>query len=248
LVELDKGLKGQLNMSQPMEDLIRAISINQWPGRNPFAQCGWEKKAWPSMKSMSGEFADMLLRVIQLVTWATDLVTPFSLWLPGLFNPTAYLTAVMQVTARRTGAPLDQMTTETHITTYTNPDQVTYYPDNGAFVHGLYIEGARWPIGDEINDVDMMGDTPVAGCLVDGRLKELLPNLPVVYCKAVPVLPTWEPSAVGYLRRTEGIYECPVYTTSFRGHTYVFLATLRTVEPNSKWVLTGTAILMQTDY
>lgn len=32
LIELDKGLKGQLNMSGPMEDLIKAISINQWPG------------------------------------------------------------------------------------------------------------------------------------------------------------------------------------------------------------------------
>jgi len=46
--------------------------------------------------------------------WSSELITPFSVWLPGLFNPTSYLTAVMQVTARRTGLPLDQMTTETH--------------------------------------------------------------------------------------------------------------------------------------
>ena len=90
--------------------------------------------------------------------------------------------------------------------------------------------------------------TPVAGCLVDGRLKELLPLMPVIYVKAVPVLPQWEPSAVGYLRRTKGIYECPVYTTSFRGHTYVFLGTLKTSDPNTKWILTGTAMLMQTDF
>lgn len=38
LVELDKGLKGQLNMSQSMEDLATAFGINEWPGRNPFAQ------------------------------------------------------------------------------------------------------------------------------------------------------------------------------------------------------------------
>merc|ERR1719261_168909 len=35
LVELDKGLKGQLNMSESMEDLVTAFTINQWPGRNP---------------------------------------------------------------------------------------------------------------------------------------------------------------------------------------------------------------------
>ena len=62
------------------------------------------------------------------------------------------------------------------------------------------------------------------------------------------VLSTWEPSAVGYLRRVADIYECPVYITSFRGHMYVFLATLKTADPCSKWVLTGTAILMQTGY
>jgi dynein heavy chain len=134
-------MKGQLNMSQPMEDLIKAISINQWPGRNPFSQCRWESKAWPSMKSLISEFKDMLERIIQLQTWSANLVTPFSVWLPGLFNPTSYLTAVMQVTARRTGMPLDQMTTETHITTFLKPDTIDYYPTDGAFIHGLYIEG-----------------------------------------------------------------------------------------------------------
>jgi dynein heavy chain len=248
LVELDKGMKGQLNMSQPMEDLIKAISINQWPGRNPFSQCQWEKKAWPSQKNLLSQFNDMLARIAQLVAWTTELVTPYSVWLPGLFNPTSYLTAVMQVTARRTGMPLDQMTTETHVTTFMRPDFIDYYPTDGAFIHGLYIEGARWPTGDEAGEQEMITGTPTAGFLVDSRLKELLPALPVIYIKAVPVQPSWEPSSVGYLRRQADIYECPVYVTSFRGHTYIFLATLKTIDPCNKWVLTGTAILMQTDY
>jgi len=247
LIELDKGLKGQLNMSQAMEDLIKAISINQWPGRNPFSACRWESKAWPSMKNLISQFADMMLRIRQLDEWSKQLITPFSLWLPGLFNPTSYLTAVMQVTARRTGAPLDQMTTETHVTTFIKPSEVEYYPKDGAFIHGLYIEGARWPVGDEAGDVEMVTGTPTAGYLVDGRLKELLPVMPVIYVKAVPVKSSWEPSAVGYLRHVPDIFECPVYITSFRGPTYVFLATLKTMDPCSKWVLTGTAILMQTD-
>ena len=247
LIELDKGMKGQLNMSAAMEDLITALGLNQWPGRNPFSLCQWEKKAWPSMKNLMSEFADLLVRILQLKSWSKDLITPFSVWLPGLFNPTSYLTAVMQVTARRTGMPLDQMTTETHITTFLKPEFVDYFPTDGAFVHGLYIEGARWPTGDEAGDAELVTGTPCAGNLVDGRLKELLPALPVIYVKAVPVQVTWEPSAVGYLRRLPDIYEAPVYYTSFRGPTYVFLATLKTVDPNSKWVLTGTAILMQTD-
>jgi dynein heavy chain len=248
LIELEKGMKGQLNMSQPMEDLIQAIGINQWPGRNPFAQCRWEGKAWPSMKNLASQFLNMLERITQLTTWSSDCVTPLCLWLPGLFNPTAYLTAVMQVTARKTGLPLDQMTTETYVSTYSKPEQCEAEPHDGAFIHGLYIEGARWPVGDEAGDPYDITGTMCSGHLVDGRLKELLPQLPVIYVKAVPVLSTWEPSAVGYLRRDPAIFECPIYITSFRGHTYVFLATLKTVESANKWVLTGTAILMQTDY
>ena len=141
LVELDKGMKGQLNMSQPMEDLVKAITINQWPGRNPFSQCQWEKNAWPSQKNLLSQFNDTLVRIAQLATWTTELITPYSVWLPGLFNPTSYLTAVMQVTARRTGMPLDQMTTETHVTTFMRPDFIDYFPTDGAFIHGLYIEG-----------------------------------------------------------------------------------------------------------
>ncbi|CBJ30911.1 Dynein heavy chain family dynein heavy chain [Ectocarpus siliculosus] len=247
LVELDKGLKGQLNMSQSMEDLATAFGLNEWPGRNPFAQCAWEKLAWPSKKNLLSEFIDMLRRIAQLVAWSEDLVTPQCVWLPGLFNPTAYLTAVMQVTARSTGSPLDKMTTETHISTFMEPQEVDYYPQDGAFVSGLYIEGARWATGEEAGDPEVITGTPCAGNLVDSRLKELLPALPVVYVKAVPVQSSWEPSAVGYIRHDPKIYEAPVYITSFRGPTYVFLATLKTEDPVSKWTLTGTAVLLQTD-
>ena len=140
------------------------------------------------------------------------------------------------------------MTTETHISTYliNNVNDIDYYPQDGAFVHGLYIEGARWPTGEEAGDPEILTGVPIAGSLVDSRLKELLPSLPVVYVKAVQVQPTWEPSAVGYLRRDPKVYECPVYITQFRGPTYVFLATLKTIDPNTKWTLTGTAIVMQT--
>jgi dynein heavy chain len=248
LLELDKGLKGQLNMSDTMEDLVTALSINQWPGRNPFSKCSWQKLAWPSMKNLVFMYADMLKRITQLDEWSESLERPLCLWLPGLFNPTAYLTAVSQVTGRQTGGALDKMTTETHVTLKRDPKEVAEQPEGGGvLVHGLFIEGARWPIGNEVEKDEkyLVGNTPVGGSLVDGRLKELLPLMPILYCKAVPVQSTWEPSAVGYLRHIDGVYECPVYITQFRGPTYVFLATLKTLAPKSKWVLTGTAVIMQ---
>ena len=115
LEELQKGLAGQLNMTVMMEELASALIINQVPGRNPFHKASWEKLAWASMKSLSSWFPDMILRCEALTRWSDKLVRPFSLWLPGLFNPTSYNTAIMQVTARSHGQPLDKMSVETHV-------------------------------------------------------------------------------------------------------------------------------------
>ncbi|KAG6609263.1 dynein heavy chain [Phytophthora cinnamomi] len=258
LGDLKKGLNGQLNMSQAMEDLATAMSLNEVPGRNPFSQCKWEKKAWPSTKSLSGWFADMVKRHEQLVMWAGDttggggscFVTPFSIWLPGLFNPTAYTTACLQVTSRKRFMPLNQMTVETHVTTIQDPSTVSYYPDDGVFVHGLILEGARWSTLDEINERYPVGASPPTECggtLLDSNPKELLWSMPIVYVKAVTTSPTWEPSSVGYLRHDPNVYECPVYLTRFRGHTYIFLATLPTDCGSAKWVLRGVALIFQDD-
>ena len=71
--------------------------------------------------------------------------------------------------------------------------------------------------------------------------------MPVLYLEAVRVQPTWTPSSVGLLRNDPKVYDCPVYTTTFRGPTFVFLATLTTATAPSKWTLAGAALVMQDD-
>ena len=97
------------------------------------------------------------------------------------------------------------------------------------------------------DDVYEVTGTKCGGHLLDSRLKELLPALPVCYFKAVEVKAEWEACEVGYIKHTEDVYDCPIYGTTFRGPTYVVLATLKTVDPTSKWVLAGVAIIMQED-
>lgn len=250
LVELRKGMDGQLNMSDAMEDFSSALSLFQVPGRNPFHVTSWEKLAWPSQKSLLSWFADLIRRCDQLTEW-TALFTsrpeealPYSMWLSGLFNPTAFNTAVMQVTARKNNLPLDNMTIETHVTTMKKETEPAGYPEDGAYVHGLFMEGARWDVSDE-DEPTTVGTTQVAGCIHDSRLKELLPPMPVMYLKAVTVQGTWEPSSVGYLRHDPTTYDCPVYITNFRGPTYVFLATLTTKVAAQRWTLAGVALVFQ---
>lgn len=248
LDELQKGLAGQLNMTDTMEELASALIINQVPGRNPFHKASWEKLAWASMKSLSAWFPDMILRCEALERWTEKLVLPFSLWLPGLFNPTSFLTAIKQVTARAKTLPLDNMSTETHMTLMYAPEEAQRYPMDGAFVHGLYIEGARWqdPTEAKANLEDLDG-TQVAGLLADSRPRELLVPMPLIYAKAVVVQPDWSPESVGYIRPERTLYNCPVYSTTFRGPTWVFVATLKTNAPPEKWVSAGVALMFQTD-
>jgi len=264
LVELRKGLDGALNMSEPMEDLAAALLINQVPGRNPLHKCSWERLAWPSRRGLASWFADLLRRVEQLGRWSAGLfVTPACVWLPGLFNPMAFLTAVVQRTCRATGLPLDKATITVHVTSMARPEQVTGYPPNGMFVSGLFMEGAGWPSaaaaapagaeapspsplrGDATRSVNGVG---VAGAVTDAKLKLLLQPMPVLYLEAVPVQPTWLPSSVGYLRQDPAVYECPLFATTLRGGTYVCLATLATRGGQvNRWVLAGAALVMQED-
>ena len=125
------------------------------------------------------QFADMILRANQLEQWMDTFEVPKNIWLPGLFNPSSYLTAAQQVTARKTGLALDKMTIETHVTAMWDKEEVTSYAVDGTYIHGLYIEGARWPRGEEAGDTFTVKNTLCAGSLCESRLKELMPPMPV---------------------------------------------------------------------
>ena len=64
LDELEKGLNGELNMSQAMEHLGEALSINQTPGRNPFHKTSWEALAWWSRKVRMAHSPNLLKNTV----------------------------------------------------------------------------------------------------------------------------------------------------------------------------------------
>jgi dynein heavy chain len=257
LIELHKGLRGQLNMVQWMEDMMEALALNQVPGRNPLHACSWERVAWPSTKSLRSWFVDLRNRYDQLQMWSTGsfksppspFALPYSIWLPGLFNPTSFLTAIKQIAARYHQTPLDQMTIETSVTKLSRPElafeKQEYVPD-GALIHGLFIDGARWSNEEEADeDSYTVESVSCGGHLNDAQLKQLFPPMPLVYVRAVPVSRSMEASPVGFLRKDRFTYNCPVFMTIQRGLTYVFLATLKTIDDPKKWVLSGVALIMQ---
>lgn len=72
------------------------------------------------------------------------------------------------------------------------------------------------------------------GMIADARLKELTPNMPVIFIKAVPV----------DRQETKNVYECPVYKTRMRGPTFIWTFNLKTKEKPAKWVLAAVCLLL----
>uniref|UniRef100_A0A6I8PBB0 Dynein axonemal heavy chain 17 n=1 Tax=Ornithorhynchus anatinus TaxID=9258 RepID=A0A6I8PBB0_ORNAN len=213
LRELELGLKGELTMTSAMESLQSALYLDTVPE-------AWTKRAYPSMSSLAAWFLDLLSRIKELEMWTGDFGLPASVWLSGFFNPQSFLTAVMQAAARRNDWPLDKVSLQCDVTKKSRED-FGAPPREGAYVHGLFMEGARW-------------DSQV-GVIAEARLKDLTPPMPVIFIRAV----------LGDKQDSRGTYPCPVYRTRQRGPTYVWTFNLKTKEVASKWVLAGVALLMQ---
>ena len=214
LKELDLGLKGELTITADMESLGNSLYLDLIPE-------GWAIKAYPSLFGLAAWYADLLLRIKELETWTSDFQLPAAVWLGGFFNPQSFLTAIMQQMARKNEWPLDRMVLQCDVTKKTREDMAGP-PREGAYVHGLFMEGARW---------DMQ-----TGMIAEARLKDLAPAMPVIFIKAIPV----------DRMDSRNIYECPVYKTKTRGPTFVWTFNLKSKEKASKWVLGGVALLLQT--
>ncbi len=206
--------QGELTITAEMEELSNALFLDDVPDT-------WAKRAYPSLFGLTLWYVDLLQRCKELETWTADFQLPPAVWLGGFFNPQSFLTAIMQQMARKNEWPLDRMCLQCDVTKK-NKEDMAGPPREGAYVHGLYMEGARWDIQ--------------TGLIGEARLKELAPAMPCIFIKAIPV----------DRMDIRNVYECPVYKTKFRGPTFVWTFNLRTKEKAAKWILGGVALLLQT--
>ena len=201
-----------MTITADMENLQNSLFFDNIPEN-------WNKRAYPSMNGLTVWYADLLQRVKQLESWVSDFNMPVCIWLAGFFNPQSFLTAIMQSMARKNEWPLDKMCLQCDVSKKSK-DDFTSPPREGAYVHGLFMEGARW-------------DTQT-GLIQEAHLKDLSPSMPVIFIKAIPV----------DKQETKNIYECPVYKTRQRGPTFVWTFNLKTKEKPAKWVIAGVALLL----
>merc|ERR1740138_723426 len=222
MIELELGISGALNVTEKMENLGADLLANK-------VNALWVEKAYPSLKLLSAWFADLVLRVDQLMEWTRILTMLKSVWMAGLFNSMSFLTSNMQVAARSNSLPLDFMTNRARFTNTRDLNEIPGVPAQGVYVHGLFMEGSGWEDGKGEEE----------GYITESKMKELHPLMPIVNIYAIHIDEmSWS-----------CMYHCPVFSTSLRGATYIFIANVR-MDPDeveSRWTLAGAALLTQDD-
>jgi len=226
LKDVCKALKGEVVMTSELEVMGTSLFNNQVPEM-------WAKVAYPSLKPLASWVPDLLRRIAFIQAWY-DEGKPPSFWISGFYFPQAFITGVMQNHARKYQLPIDtvsygyDMREETvEMVSESGP------PDDGAFVYGLFIEGARW---DE-----------KAKELAESRPKELFTELPMIHL--LPVANRVKPEG--------GFYYCPVYKTMSRfgvlsttGHStnFVMAIEIPSSMPQEHWIKRGTAALSMLNF
>jgi dynein heavy chain len=220
LRDMVKALKGLVVMSESLEAMCQNIYMNQVP-------VVWAAKAYPSLKPLSGWVVDLFKRLDFLQKWIEKGI-PKSFWISGFFFPQAFLTAALQNHARKYFMSIDTLSFEyTLMPLSFNVEKEK--EDDGVYVYGLNIEGARW-------DANRM-------TLTESRPKELYTEMPIF----------WLRPQQHRVKPEFGYYDCPVYKTQARagtlsttGHSTNYVLTMEVPSnvPQSYWIKMGVAMIL----
>lgn len=215
---LESGIQGITLITSELEDVFNAMLA----GRVPDA---WGS-SYPSVKPLGSWVRDLMERIDFIQGWLDNGQLPKVFWLAGFTYPTGFLTGLLQTTARKNGVSIDALSWEFPVLA-TEIAGVAQGPKEGAYMHGMFLEGARWNKDDS--------------CLDDSNPMELIADMPIVHFK--PVEGKRKPPS-------KAVYTCPLYMYPIRTGTRERPSFVVGVQLDagavdaSFWVKRGTALLL----
>ncbi|CAH8665291.1 unnamed protein product [Schistosoma haematobium] len=219
LVDLKLAIDGTIVMSEQLRQALDCMYDARIPNQ-------WKKLSWES-STLGFWFTELIERNHQFYEWLYN-GRPVCFWMTGFFNPQGFLTAIRQeVTRSHKGWALDTVTLWNDVTRFMK-DDIQRPPTEGAYIHGLFLEGA------EFDQKNLR--------LTESKPKILYQPMPVIHIQAVDISKDKEISK----EMLKNFYVCPVYKKPCRTNlTYVTSLYLR-CPPNKSvdhWVLRGVALL-----
>ena len=243
LKDVQRAIKGLVVMSGDLEEMGNDMVLSKVPGL-------WGKVSYPSLKPLGSWVNDLLQRLEFLGSWNRNGKAPSLYWVSGFFFTQAFITGTLQNYARKEKKPIDMVDFDFRVLTQ---DEMVMSenvpPEDGAYISGLFIDGARW---DEETH-----------CVEESMPRELFVSCPYIHLwprskTDIPVTKGRPELYSGSILGTNHIYMTPVYKTSVRqgtlsttGHSTNFVMFLSI--PMAKhheqkhWIKRGLAILTQLD-
>lgn len=225
LINVKKALRGKIVMSEELEQLANSLYDNMVPKI-------WDDKGFLSLKPLSSWVEDLNKRIKFLDDWV-KFGTPKVFWISGFFFPQAFITGTLQNFARKHVIAIDRLGFDFKVLDHLQYSDITEKPEDGCYIYGMYLEGARWDYKKHI--------------INESKPKELFCDLPLMHL--VPVADRVAPK--------EGIYDCPLYkvvsrrgTLSTTGHStnYVMAMEMPSRVEQNVWIKAGVAAFLALRY
>ena len=143
LEEIALANKGELTMTEQMEQLMESVFLNRVPVR-------WMKLSFETTRSLASWLDNIKQRLDQLNAWKDNPdKEPLITFINRLYNPQSFLTAVKQYYSRDKFVELNKLTivTEVKKQMYWETNDLPAKKSSGdgtAYVFGMQVDGARW--------------------------------------------------------------------------------------------------------
>jgi len=240
LTVMQQAIRGEVVMTGELVDAMNEMFAAKVPKPWLFTP-GGDEFSWLS-PTLGLWFTSLLARDAQDREWLSS-GRPRCYWMTGFFNPQGFLTAMKQEVTRlhkKDAWALDDVVYYSEVTEYDRAEQVRSAPKEGVYIHGLFLDGARWQKASASKDAH---EKPEA-TLAESEPKKLFAQMPVLFVTAMT-----KALERGKSPSSSGVYSCPCYKYPARTDRYlIFMVKLRSKgQKPVHWVFRGVALLCTTD-